>query len=1195
MAKNVNRIQLVRSNVIENNLPKLPSASALLEGELAVNYAADKEVLATKNSSGEVVTFSSDKYYTEKKLGDLFSGDTTVTEVILDNELVTATALNDLNSRKLDKDDYQPTDLSNYYTKSETYSKTEVNNLIPDVDGYFDGAEYNSNDKKIYFKHGNDVISAATIDATDFIKDGMVSSAYTSAVTESGETINYLYIEFNTDAGKETIAINLDEIIDPDNYYTKQQIDDAEMVVSAALNDLESRKLDASAYTPTDLSEYYTKNEIDEISSGHLTTAKFEEKLGSGFTGENSATTITEVIEHNEFVTSAALNDLNIKVGSGFSNSSITEVVSTTVLGLSTLFDTYLPRNEFETKIGSSFTGSNSATTITSYLDEKELVISSALNDLNTNKLDVSAYTPTDLSNYYTKAQVDGLIPSVDGYFDGVSYDSDSHIITFSHSGSSAATLDATAFIKDGMVNSAYTSAVTDSETSAVTNYIMIEFNTDAGKDTIAINVDEIIDPDNYYTKQDIDDAELVISSALNDLETRKLDASALTEAVSDFVTSEDLEDYATNDSLSAYVLTTEFEEKLGSGFTGANSANTITKVIIDNELVVSAALNDLNSRKLDASAYTEFSPTDYYTTAQTDTLLSSKADTATTYTKTEVDNLIPTVDSVLDSGSTNALQNKAVYDAYVSATTYDNTFSYSGSSGSTNAVEAQALAKYLDEKELVVASALTDLDARLQGVAYSADVETFVDGVADTMQSMLIELSGAVEDLQESQITVDSVFDEEHSSASTHAVEAQALFEYINEIDLGTASALNDLNTRLGSKQDTLVSGVNIKTINNIPLIGEGNIVLEGSGGGGSTLPNADILSSITQTQINGWNTASNNSHTHSNRTVLDGITTAKTANWDTVTAKTDNTAFTAHTADTTAHVTSAEKTAWNGKVSAITMNGSSVTVTNGTANLGTVLTSFTETDPTVPSWAKQSTKPTYTASEVGALPTGTTLDDIVDGTTRKLSNYSLTSHTHSEYATTATVNTLSGTVTAHTADTTVHVTSGEKSTWNGKQDALSNASVLTGITSTKVSNWDDAATDSHTHANKGVIDGITTAKTQQWDNAISAVSFNGRDATITNHKAAITATIPTVSDATIILQFGSNTSAFTVNQGSNLTINLATLIGIPAPTASDNGKILGVVNGAFAWITPTTIYTGTGTPSSSQGNDGDIYLQTS
>lgn len=34
------------------------------------------------------------------------------------------------------------------------------------------------------------------------------------------------------------------------------------------------------------------------------------------------------------------------------------------------------------------------------------------------------------------------------------------------------------------------------------------------------------------------------------------------------------------------------------------------------------------------------------------------------------------------------------------------------------------------------------------------------------------------------------------------------------------------------------------------------------------------------------------------------------------------------------------------------------------------TALQSYTETDPTVPDWAKQSTKPTYTADEVGAIP---------------------------------------------------------------------------------------------------------------------------------------------------------------------------------------------------------------------------------
>lgn len=54
--------------------------------------------------------------------------------------------------------------------------------------------------------------------------------------------------------------------------------------------------------------------------------------------------------------------------------------------------------------------------------------------------------------------------------------------------------------------------------------------------------------------------------------------------------------------------------------------------------------------------------------------------------------------------------------------------------------------------------------------------------------------------------------------------------------------------------------------------------------------------------------------------------------------------------------------------------------------------LTSYTETDPTVPSWAKQATKPKYTASEVGALPDTT----VIPSKTSQLTNDSgyLTAH---------------------------------------------------------------------------------------------------------------------------------------------------------------------------------------------------------
>ena len=61
-----------------------------------------------------------------------------------------------------------------------------------------------------------------------------------------------------------------------------------------------------------------------------------------------------------------------------------------------------------------------------------------------------------------------------------------------------------------------------------------------------------------------------------------------------------------------------------------------------------------------------------------------------------------------------------------------------------------------------------------------------------------------------------------------------------------------------------------------------------------------------------------------------------------------------------------------------ATTLSGYGITdakIDNGVITLGsntiTPLTSYTETDPTGPSWAKQSSKPSYTASEVGAVAT--------------------------------------------------------------------------------------------------------------------------------------------------------------------------------------------------------------------------------
>ena len=86
MTQNVQGVLLKKSKQTNNDgTPKLPTSNKLVEGEIALNYAKGVETISTKNESGTVVTFSSDDYYTAKKLGSGFTGENsakTVTEAI---------------------------------------------------------------------------------------------------------------------------------------------------------------------------------------------------------------------------------------------------------------------------------------------------------------------------------------------------------------------------------------------------------------------------------------------------------------------------------------------------------------------------------------------------------------------------------------------------------------------------------------------------------------------------------------------------------------------------------------------------------------------------------------------------------------------------------------------------------------------------------------------------------------------------------------------------------------------------------------------------------------------------------------------------------------------------------------------------------------------------------------------------------
>lgn len=137
-------------------------------------------------------------------------------------------------------------------------------------------AEYVKADTKIYFK-GIDGNTISEIDASDFIKDGMIDNVE----IKDGS----LVITFNTDSGKENINIPLTDIFNPDNYYDKTAVDGfvsdleiADGVISGAVDNVSAdlaTETQRALSAETDLQDAidlkadkettYTKEEIDAL------------------------------------------------------------------------------------------------------------------------------------------------------------------------------------------------------------------------------------------------------------------------------------------------------------------------------------------------------------------------------------------------------------------------------------------------------------------------------------------------------------------------------------------------------------------------------------------------------------------------------------------------------------------------------------------------------------------------------------------------------------------------------------------------------------------------------------------------------------------------------------------------------------------------------------------------------------------
>ena len=420
MTKNTNFVSHKKSKQKVGNKPQLPLAESLVEGEIAINFAKDVETLSIKNESGDVVTFSSDNYYSEQKLGSAFTGANsavTVTDVLENLDLGDEVEVNSGNTPtgetiEIWVDESEDPEEADVYTKAEvntllegkldedvfeSYSGTVIEQIgeralqgdldvlsgittahtantdihvtasdktawdakldssdvdqvidsttsastdpvstsavydfveqvkqdfdgalddlsdkidehsgdtvmhitsaertawnakvdASDLNGYADAVTYNSTTHYVEFYHGTTAgTKVFEYDAAPFIIDGMVDNVEIADV--SGTTC--LVISFNTDAGKQDINVPVSDIFDADEYYTKDEIDEADEIVAAALNDLEERKMDVSGMT-----NYYTKSETSgasEISSAIVDMTILNTDLRHDFSTHSADTTM---------------------------------------------------------------------------------------------------------------------------------------------------------------------------------------------------------------------------------------------------------------------------------------------------------------------------------------------------------------------------------------------------------------------------------------------------------------------------------------------------------------------------------------------------------------------------------------------------------------------------------------------------------------------------------------------------------------------------------------------------------------------------------------------------------------------------------------------------------------------------------------------------------------------------------------
>ena len=258
-----NKIIHKHSSVITDGKAKLPTASQLEYGELAINYADGVETISMKNSANEIVEIKTTNY---------------LEKIIIDNELVTAAALTNLDER------------------------------IEEVDSTFSDAISKTNEKVTK----NELVTAhALTDLDDRLKtveDGVLDMNGKYVTIQDYEETEFVTATVLTELGDQIETINT--VIEENEYITATALTD----LNKRLTNIEENG--GGSGDVGDLSDYAKANHT------HGTINLTGDVTGSGTIGSGTtAINITATVANNSHThTSANISD-SISAASGITSS----------------------------------------------------------------------------------------------------------------------------------------------------------------------------------------------------------------------------------------------------------------------------------------------------------------------------------------------------------------------------------------------------------------------------------------------------------------------------------------------------------------------------------------------------------------------------------------------------------------------------------------------------------------------------------------------------------------------------------------------------------------------------------------------------------------------------------------------------------------------------------------------------------